>query len=194
MGVSDWFRSRRRHEQDRRATGELLDDHHDRASATGAGDEFLVAPHKVLANIDLAIERLDLDISAHVAIEDFASPEELMVIVDRLGMGSMLLAHTANTAVRIMLARYPHELVRNAIPPEVDVRTMVPITGTDREHDLARRVLNRRAGSEVELDESTPLPELADGYEPPEVLTAFVLLYALYGVKLNALKQRTGIE
>jgi hypothetical protein len=107
MGGLGLFRSRksRRREEERRVSSELLDDYHNRASATGPDDEFLVVPHKVLANIDHVLERLDLDIHAMVALEDFASPHELMVIVDHLRMGSMLLAHTVNTAFRLMLAR-----------------------------------------------------------------------------------------
>jgi hypothetical protein len=195
MGALAWFRSRksRRREEERRVSRELLDVYHDRASVSGPGDELLVAPHKVLANIDHALERLDLDLNAMVAIEDFTSPHELMVIVDRLRMGSMLLAHTVNTAFRIMLARYPEDLVRAPLPPELDVRAMVPLTGSDREHELARRVFNRRAEAPEALDETTPLPDVA-GHEPLEIPAGFVLLYAMYGVKLSALKQRTGIE
>jgi hypothetical protein len=195
MGDLGWFRSRksRRREQERHAARELLDQYHERASLTGSDDGFVVAPHKVLANIDHALERLDLDINAMVAVEDFASPEELMVIVDRLRMGSLLFSHTVNTAFRIMLARYPEGLVRAPIPPEYDVRTVVPLTGSDREHELARQVFNHRADAPEPLDEAELLPQLA-GYSSPEVLVGFMLLYAMYGLKLNALKQRTGIS
>jgi hypothetical protein len=194
MAAFGWFRRKKvpRREQERRETRELLDPYADRASVTGPDDQFVVAPHKVLANIDLALERLDLDINAMVSIEDFASVYELMTLIDELGMGSMLLAHTVNTAFGVMLARYPEDLVRAPIPPQLDVRTIVSLTGTDREHELARRVFNRRAEAPAALDETESLPEV-EGHSSPEVLTGFVLLYAMYGIKLNALKDRTGI-
>lgn len=173
-------------------TRELLDGYHDRASITRSGAGFVVAPHKVLANIDHALKRLDLDLNTTVAVYDFANPDELLVIVERLRVGSMLLSHTVNTAFRIMLARYPEDLVRVPVPSHFDVRTMVPLTGSDREHELARQVFNRRADASADLEETEPLPELA-GYETPEILVGFMLLYAMYGLKLNALKQRTGI-
>lgn len=194
MGALDWFsRKFRREEQDRREAGELFDDYHHRASITGPDDEFAVAPHKVLTNIDFAMERLDLDINQPVAIEDFAHPDELMMLVDHLRMGSMLLAHTANTAFRIMLARYPEDLVRARVPKELDVRKMLPLSGSDREHELARRVFNRRAKAAEELEETAPLPDVA-GYDSLEITNGFMLLWAMYGLKLGALKRRTGIE
>ncbi len=104
-----WRSQRSRNAQ--QATAELLDAHHDRASILD-GDDLIVAPGKVLANVEHAMERIDNDINTSVAINDFSSAEELMSIVETMSMGPMLLERTLNTAFRIMLNRYPEELVR----------------------------------------------------------------------------------
>ncbi|ANY10639.1 hypothetical protein [Pseudonocardia sp. HH130630-07] len=174
-----------------REAWEFWSDDHSRASVSENG-RMTVAPQKVLTNIEQALERIDLDITVPFALEDVASAEELWVIVDQLSLGSMLLTHAANTAFGILLARYPEDLVRAPIPPELDVRTMTPFRGTDREHELARQVFNRRAGSRTDLDEVEELlPEL-DSHTSSEVITALLLLIVMYGLKVNALQRRAG--
>ncbi len=99
---------------------ELLDPDHHRASVAD-GDALLLSPATVRSNLSLAVERVELDIDTAISIEeDVIRLDELAAMV-QLGMGGVLIADVANTAVGVMLARYPEELVRLPLPPEIPV-------------------------------------------------------------------------
>jgi hypothetical protein len=92
-------------EQAQQAVSELLDRHHPRASLS-EGDRMVMVPGKVLENIAFAMERVDTDITTPVSIEaDVISLDELMSLIQNLGMGPSLAVHVVNTAMRIMSAR-----------------------------------------------------------------------------------------
>jgi hypothetical protein len=116
------------------AAGELLDQYHPRASISD-GDQLLIVPGKVLENIAFAMERVDIDIDTAVSIEgDVAPVDELVSMVENLRLGPTLAVHVANTAMRIMSARYPEELVRTPLPPSTACascsRSRSPISST----------------------------------------------------------------
>lgn len=173
-------------------TGELLDPYHPRASIPD-GDKMLINPGQVLENIAFAMERVDTDIDTPVSIEEDVVPEdELVTMVQRLGLGPVLAVHVVNTAMRIMAARYPAELVRSPLPEEYDLRKLVPLTLDDRQHEIAKAIFNRRTASTTDLTEDD-VPEL----EPLDVgdqVQVFIALFYMYGLKVGAMKYRTGIE
>lgn len=173
--------------------GELLDQYHHRASLTDGAGAMVLEPSQVLENIALAMERVDTDINTPISIEeDVASFDELGGMTQQLAMGPALAVHVCNTALRILSARYPADLVQTPLPPEYDLRAIYPLDVTDREHDIAKTLFNRRStldrlltDEDVELD-LAPLD--ANGH-----LQVFVILFYIYGSKLGALKHRTGI-
>lgn len=69
---------------------------------------------------------MDNDIDTPVAIEDVSSVEEGWVLANDFRMEPTLAVHVVNTAMRIMSARYPAELVRAPLPPEYDLRKLQP--------------------------------------------------------------------
>lgn len=189
-----WFqrwRFRRRRQSDAQATTALLDPLHDRASVL-EGDQLIVVPGKVLANIELAMERIDNDIDTSVAIGDFASPEELMLLVGTMSMGPVLLERTLNTAFRIMLNRYPEELVRAPFPPEFDVRILTPLDVTDRQHEVARSLFQLRAGTDIAIGSELVKVEIRE-CSGPDVVSIFMVVFAMYGLKVSAIQHRTGL-
>ncbi|MHA6629157.1 hypothetical protein ACU61A_27295 [Pseudonocardia sichuanensis] len=158
------------------------------------GERMLVAPGKVLENIALSMERVDADINTPISIEeDVVSVDVLHNLVENLRMGPTLAINVVNNALKIMGARYPMELVRNPLPPAYDLRKIVPLELTDREHDTAKRIFNLRAEHSSDLTEADIASDFAH-LDVPEQMTIFVALYYMFGTKVGALKRRTGIE
>lgn len=177
----------------RRETRELLDQYHQRASIR-AGDHMVIAPGKVLENIAVAMERVDLDINTEISIEDdVVSTDELMNLVDNLAMGPTVAVQVVNHAFRIMTARYPEELVRRPLPDGYDLRLLTPMTMTDQVHETARTIFNRRTASAVDLTEDSIAADLAP-LDAPDQMTVFVALFCMYGTKVGAMKTTTGID
>lgn len=175
------------------AVRELLDRYHSRASIRDGSGSMSIDPGQVLENISLAMERLDLDINTELSIEDdVASFSELAGMIQGLLLGPLLAAHVVNTAMRIMSARYPAELVAEPLPARYDLRALLPLSLDDRNHDLAKAIFNRRATAAADLDAddlSGPLEEVGVNGQ----LEVFTALFWMYGTKISALKQRTGI-
>jgi hypothetical protein len=174
-----------------RAASELLDQRHPRASIS-EGQRILIAPGKVLENIAMAMERVDIDIDTPISIEEDVVPlDELAALVQQLRMGPLLAGHVVNTAMRIMSARYPDELVRAPLPVEYDLRTLVPLSITQPQHEIAKAIFNRRTASATDLADAD-LMDLA-AMDVADQIQVFVILFYMYGTKLGALKYRTGI-
>lgn len=176
------------------AVEELLDARHHRASLSGGG-RIVVEPGQVLRNISEAMERVDLDINTEISIEDdVAKFDEIYSMVQSMLMGPMLAAHVVNEAVRIMAPRYPADLVFRPLPAEYDVRKLLPAMALDdTEHDTAKRIFNRRLAAPADLTED----DVRDDLEPLDAggqTQAFITLFLMYGHKVGAIKDRTGIE
>ncbi len=173
---------------------ELLDRYHDRASLSD-GDRMVIEPGKVLDNIALAMERVDTDINTPVSIEeDVVSCDEATTLIQSLGMGPTLAIHAVNTAMRIMAARYPDELVRNPLPEAYDLRKIHPaLKISDQEHEIAKTIFNLRTNSATDLPEETVESEL-DPLDSDGKLDVFVALFYMFGTKIAAMKHRTGTE
>lgn len=194
-----WFDRRRRKprksDPDRQAeqtAGGLLDRYHPRASISD-GDQILIEPGKVLANIAFAMERVDTDINTPISIEEDVAPfDELVTMVQTLRLGPTLAVHVANTAMRIMSARYPAELVRRPLPAQYDLRKLAPLTISDQQHEIAKTIFNRRTTSTADLAEND-VPEL-ESLDITDQMQVFVALFYMFGSKLGAMKYRTGIE
>jgi len=178
---------------DEQAVGELLDRYHPRASLHD-GDKLLFEPSKVLDNISSAMKRVDIDIDTEISIEeDVASFDEIVGMIQTLRLGPTLAVEVVNTAMRIMSARYPAELVRTPLPPGYDLRKLLALTISDQEHEIATTIFNRRTTSAADLTED----DVAADLEPLVVsgnMTVFVALFYMYGTKVGAMKHRTGIE
>jgi hypothetical protein len=176
----------------RQAVGELLDQYHPRASIS-EGDQMLIQPGKVLANIAFAMERVDTDIDTPVSIEEDVAPvDELVTMVQNLRLGPTLAVHVVNTAMRIMSARYPAELARRPLTPEYDLRKVVPLTITDQQHEIAKTIFNRRTTSTADLAEDDVAELEPLGWA--DQVQVFVALFYMFGSKVGAMKYRTGIE
>jgi hypothetical protein len=193
-----WFGRRHRNPGDpepgreAQAVDDLMDQYHPRASISD-GDQMLILPGKVLENIAFAMERVDIDINTVVSIEEDVAPvDELVSMVQNLQLGPTLAVHVANTAMRIMSARYPAELVRTPLPPEYDLRKLAPLAITDQQHELAKTIFNRRTTSTTDLAEGD-VPELGSLGMADQV-QVFVALFYMFGSKIGAMKHRTGIE
>lgn len=172
---------------------ELLDQYHQRASLRD-GERILIAPGKVMENIAVAMERVDLDIATEISIEeDVATVDELMNMVGDLGLGPTLAVHVVNNAMRIMSARYPDDLVDRPLPPGYDLRLLTPMTMSDHVHDVAMGIFNRRTTREVDLTDEDVAEDLAP-LDVPDQMTVFVALFCMYGTKVGAMKTATGIE
>lgn len=198
-GPVAWFRklwrSRATDDDDvaRRETRELLDQYHQRASIRD-GDQILIAPRKVLDNIANAMERVDLDITTEISIEDDVVPtDELMNLVDNLAMGPTLAVHVVNNAMRVMTARYPQDLVRRPLPTHYDLRLLTPMVMDDQVHETARTIFNRRTTSAVDLTEDDVTADLAP-LGAADQMTVFVALFCMCGTKVGAMKTATGID
>jgi len=193
-----WFRRKRGKprepdpdEQTQQAS-EFVDPYHRRASLRD-GDRIIVQAGKVLDNITEAMERVDLDINTEISIEDdVVAVDELMSLIQNLRLGPTLAVHVVNTAMQIMSARYPTELVRTPLPPEYDLRTILALNITDQQHTIAKTIFNQRTTSATDLTEQ----DIADQLEPltvPDQMELFVTLFYMYGTKVGAMKHRTGI-
>ncbi|MFI5838027.1 hypothetical protein ACIA5A_30590 [Micromonospora sp. NPDC051300] len=176
-----------------RAVRELLDRYHHRASIPDGADRMIIEPGQVLENFTSVMERLDVDIDTPVGVGDAASFEEVMGII-QMGMGSFLATHLVNTAMQIMSARYPQELVRTPLPEQYDLRKQVPaLTFSDEQHESARRIFNQRtrAAADLDADDVVEVWEPLTDEDQVQVCTA---LFFMYGNKIGALKFRTGIK
>jgi hypothetical protein len=102
-----------------------------------------------------------------------------------------LAVHVVNTAMRIMSARYPAELVRTPLPPEYDLRKILALNVTDQQHTIAKSIFNQRTTSATDLTED----DIAGQLDPlvPDQMELFVTLFYMYGTKVGAMKHRTGI-
>jgi hypothetical protein len=171
---------------------EFVDQYHRRASLRD-GDRMIIQPGKVLDNITEAMERVDLDINTVVSIEeDVVAVDELMSLIQNLRLGPTLAVHVVNTAMRIMSARYPAELVRTPLPPEYDLHKILALNITDQQHNIAKSIFNQRTTSATDLTEE----DIASQLEPltvPDQMELFVTLFYMYGTKVGAMKHRTGI-
>jgi hypothetical protein len=174
------------------AVSELLDRYHPRASISDGG-RMLIEPGKVLANIAFAMERVDTDIDTPISIEEDVAPaDELMSLIQDLRLGPVLALHVVNTAMKIMSARYPADLVRTPLPPQYDLRKLATLSITDQQHEIAKTIFNRRTASTVDLTEDD-----AGEMEPlgmVDQMQIFVALFYMFGTKVGAMKHRTGIE
>ncbi len=176
-----------------RTAAEFLSRDHPRASISD-GERLMIDPSQVLENIANAMERLDIDINTPISIEeDVASLTELHVMVAQLMMGPSLAVHVVNTAMRIMAARYPVDLVTNPLPPEYDLRKIFPLPMSDEAHDLAKQIFNQRttAAADLDLDD---VDDVMSSLDVPTQLEVFTALFYMYGTKVGAMKHRTGIE
>lgn len=180
-------------EQAQQEVSELLDRYHHRASLHD-GNKLVIEPSKVLDNIAMAMERVDTDINTEVSIEDdVASTDEIMSMIQTLRLGPTLAVYVVNTAMRIMSARYPAELVDCPLPPEYDLRKILALTISDQEHQSAKTIFNRRTTNTADLTEADVAADL-EPLDVAETMTVFVALFYMYGTKIGAMKHRTGIE
>jgi len=148
----------------------------------------------VLDNIALAMERLDIDIDTQISIEEDVVPlDELAALIKGMQMGPLLAVHVANTAMKIMAARYPMELVRRPLREQYDLRKLTPLTLSDREHETAKAIFNQWTTSDVDLGEQDVTAAL-EPLDPNGQIQVFVALFYMYGSKIGAMKYRTGIE
>jgi hypothetical protein len=174
------------------AVSELLDRYHPWANISD-GSQMLIEPGKVMANIAFAMERVDTDIDTPISIEEDVAPaDELMSLIQDLRLGPVLALHVVNTAMKIMSARYPADLVRTPLPPQYDLRKLAPLSITDQQHEIAKTIFNRRTASTVDLTEDD-----AGEMEPlgmVDQMQIFVALFYMFGTKVGAMKHRTGIE
>ena len=189
-----WFGQQRSHRvAETVAAEELLDPYHPRASVID-GDRIALNSGKVLENIQVAMERLDLDISTPISIEEDVVPlDELLSLIEVLGMGAAIHVHVVNNAMSIMSRRYPAELVTGPLPPEFDLRALTPIEITDDLHDTAKSIFNMRTVHSDDLVEGD-VRDLLAGLDGADQATTFTALFYMYGLKIGAMKNVTGIE
>ncbi|MCE6998323.1 hypothetical protein LZG04_26505 [Saccharothrix sp. S26] len=175
------------------AVREFLDPWHPRASVeTGSPVRVYVDPERVLDNITLALHRLDVDLDAPPAFEpDTVTVNELAVMLDDLDRAASLVARLVNVAVQLMATRYPEPLVRFPLPDTYDLRDADRLAIGDREHALAREILNERLATDVDLHPDD-LVERLRPLSPGEQVHLLVALCRMYRHKLVALKHHTG--
>lgn len=171
---------------------EMLDRHHRRASISD-GEKMMIDPGQVLDNITEAMRRLDLDIDTPVSIEaDVVPLAELQTLIQQLHMAPTLISHVVNTAMEILTARYPTQLVTTPLQPEFDLREMHPLQMGDRPHAVAKDLFNRRLTAEADLEFDEVEAAVAECDAADQIHT-FVAAFYMYGVRLGALKYTTGI-
>ncbi|MEU8048112.1 hypothetical protein AB0B71_28695 [Micromonospora echinofusca] len=176
-----------------RVVSEFLDRHHHRASIVDDDDRMIIQPGQVLENFVLTMERLDNDIDTPVGVADAASFEEVVGMI-QMGMGSFLAVHLVNTAMRIMSARYPKELVTTPLPEQYDLRKLVPVlTFTDEQHEAARQIFNQRTLSATDL-EAEDIDEAWSRLNEGDQVQIVTALFFMFGNKVGAMKYRTGIK
>jgi len=190
-----WFRRRNgphRREQQQEVR-ELLDQDHPRASVSD-GDRITILPGKVFENIALAMERVDLDINTEISFEEDVVPfDELAALIGSMGMGPALAVHVVNTAMKIMSARYPADLIRRPLPPEYDLRKLTPLQISGREQEIAKTIFNRRTVSGANLAEDDVATDF-EPLDPGDQVQVFIALFTMFGHKVGAMKYTTGIE
>ena len=170
---------------------EFLDRDHPRSSLED-GDQIIVDAGQVLENIAMTMERVDVDIDTPVSIDDMMSTDELMVLIGTLHLGPALAVHVVNTAMKIMSARYPAELVRRPLPPEYDLRKLLgQLTVSDQQHEIAKKIFNQRTISTADLTEDDIAADL-EPLGPAEQMAVFGTLFCMYGTKVGAIKHRMG--
>ncbi|WP_447002212.1 hypothetical protein ACRAKI_21010 [Saccharothrix isguenensis] len=176
-----------------REVREFLDPWHPRASVeTDRQEQVFVDPERVLDNITLALHRLDVDIDSPPAFEpDTVTVNELAVMLDDLDRTAALVARLVNIAVQLMTARYPEALVRFPLPETYDLRDVDRLAIGDREHRLARDILNQRLGTDADLHPDDLVEHLRP-LDPGEQVHLLVALCRMYRHKLLALKHHTG--
>lgn len=175
------------------AVSEFVDQYHPRASIND-GDRMLINAGKVLENIANAMERVEIEINTPVSLEeDVVTVTELMSLIQNLQMGPTLAVHVVNTAMKIMVARYPAELVHNPLPPQYDLRKVLPLELTDQQHEIAKTIFNRRTTSVADLTEDDVAAEL-EALDVAGQMEVFLTLFYMYSTKVGAMKYRTGIE
>lgn len=103
-----------------------------------------------------------------------------------------LAVHVVNTAMRIMSAHYPAEMVRIPLPPEYDLRKILPLNITDRRHTIAKTLFNQRTTSATDLTEEDIAGQL-EALTVPDQMELFVTVFYMYGTKVGAMKHRIGI-
>jgi len=193
MGVSGGKAGETGQPEDQQAVAELFDRYHPRASISGGG-RLVVRPDKILENVALAMERLDVDIDTPISIEeDVVTFDELAGMVQSMAMGPLLAVHVVNTAFRIMSARYPEELVRSPLPARYDLRQITPLAMSDREHEIAKSIFNRRTASTEDFDNDDVAADL-EPLNAGDQVQVFVALFYMYGNKIGAMKYTTGIK
>lgn len=172
---------------------EFLDPWHPRASVeAGRPEQVVVDPERVLDNITLALHRLDVDTDAPPAFEpDTVTVNELAVMLDDLDRAASLVARLVNIAVQLMATRYPEVLVRFPLPDTYDLRDVDRMAIGDREHDLARDILNHRLAADADLHPDDLVEQLRP-LGPGEQVHLLVALCRMYRHKLLALKLHTG--
>lgn len=150
-------------------------------------------PSQVLANITSAMEWIEHDVHTVISIEaDIVSINELASMIHGLAMGPMLAVHVVNNAVRILTPCYPAELVRSPLPLGYDLRQILPMSLPDRHHETAKTIFNRRLASSSDLGERDIAVEM-EGLDWQYQMQVFNALFCMYGTKLGAVKNRTGI-
>ena len=109
-------------------------------------------------------------------------------------MGQIVAVHMVNTALQIMAARYPEELVRRPLPEYYDLRKLhPPLQFSDSEHETARQIFNQRTASPDDLE----IEDISETWEPlsaGDQLQVITALFFMYGTKVGALKYGTGIQ
>ncbi|MFC6093008.1 hypothetical protein [Saccharothrix lopnurensis] len=175
------------------AVREFLDPWHPRASVEGGRPErVFVDPERVLDNITLALHRFDVDIDSPPAFDpDTVTVNELSVMLEDPDRAAVLVSHLVNVVVQLMVARYPEALVRFPLPDTYDLRDVDGLAIGDREHDLARTILNQRLATGADLGPDD-LVERLRPLGPGGQVHLLVALCRMYRHKLLALKHHTG--
>ena len=114
-----------------------------------------------------------------------------MIPIDRSGGSAS--ERALNTAARVMNARYPAELVRHPLPPDCDLRRLFHADVDERSQDVARAVFNQRLAQDADVRESQVAVDL-DGLSSEQRIEVFMAVFFLYGTKIGALQNRTGIR
>jgi hypothetical protein len=171
-----------------RVVAELLDPYHHRASAVD-GDRLVINASQVLDNIELALERLDLDINAAFSIsEDVVDVDVLTAMVGSMAQGPTVALTVLNAGTRILDARYPRELARLPFPEQYDLRQLQPLQITDAQHELGRQLFNRRTASAKDLEWSD-VPEIEE-LSTVDQVQLFVTLVFMFASKSGAIQWR----
>lgn len=170
-----------------RDLSDLLDPYTDTAGIY-SGQRMVVAPDKALANIRLALERIDLDPSVDWAIEDFVSADVAAVLFDRLGVGAVVLVDALDFIHDLLLARFG-DLCRRRIAATYDVNAAVGthLVYSPASQLLAIEMLNARLADRdrVHIDENWPRLRETDSATLLETWTVLVVMFWHLTVELR---------